>query len=176
MTRQEENGEKTFKNPRNAAAGSLRQKDPSVTKGRDLDIFVFNLQLVEGEKVTSHAQSLELMKELGFHIIPFYRQVTSIEEVIEEVRRIGEQRGNLSYDIDGAVVKVDDFDQEAAAGQHRPNFRNGPPPTNIRRRKSTPICCRWRSTWGRTGVLTPTGVFEPVTLAGDHCQPLRPAQ
>ena len=165
VTRQEENGEKTFKNPRNAAAGSLRQKDPSVTKGRDLDIFVFNLQLVEGETVTSHAQSLELMKELGFHIIPFYRQVTSIEEVIEEVRRIGEQRGNLSYDIDGAVVKVDDFDQRRQLGSTAkfPKWASAykyPP-----EEKHTHLL-QVEINVGRTGVLTPTGVFEPVTLAG----------
>ena len=86
---QELNGEKPCKNPRNAAAGSLRQKDPKVTRGRNLDIFVFNLQLIEGETVASHASSLECMKELGFHIIPFYTRTASIDDVIAEVERIG---------------------------------------------------------------------------------------
>ena len=89
---QEQEGEKTFKNPRNAAAGSLRQKDPAVTKIRNLDIFIFNLQLIEGEVLYSHAQSLERMRELGFHVIPFYKRTTSIDDVLTEIERIGEVR------------------------------------------------------------------------------------
>ncbi len=162
---QEQNGEKPFKNPRNAAAGSLRQKDPAVTKTRGLDLFVFNLQLLEGESITSHAASLEYMKELGLPMIPFYRKTDSIDEVIAEIERIGQNRNGLPFDIDGAVIKVDDLADRERLG-------------------STSKCPRWavaykyppeekqtvlrkvEITVGRTGVLTPTGVFDPVTLAG----------
>ena len=162
---QEQNGEKPFKNPRNAAAGSLRQKDPTVTKTRGLDLFVFNLQLLEGESVTAHAASLEYMKALGVPMIPFYRRTDSIDEVIAEIERIGQNRNGLPFDIDGAVIKVDDFADRDRLG-------------------STSKCPRWavaykyppeekqtvlrdvEITVGRTGVLTPTGVFDPVTLAG----------
>lgn len=165
VERQELAGEKTFKNPRNAAAGSLRQKDASVTKGRNLDIFVFNLQLIEGETISSHAESLERMKELGFHIIPFYSVFTSIDEVIEEVERIGEKRGSLPFDIDGAVVKVNDFSQRELLGSTAkfPKWASAykyPP-----EEKQTTLL-DVEINVGRTGVLTPTGVFEPVTLAG----------
>ena len=113
---QEENGEKPFKNPRNAAAGSLRQKDPAVTRGRHLSIFVFNLQLIEGETVDSHDGSLALMKELGFSIIPFHVTTASIGEVLGEIERIGSVRTTLPFDIDGAVVKVDNFAQRELLG------------------------------------------------------------
>ncbi len=165
VERQELAGEKPFKNPRNAAAGSLRQKDAAVTKGRNLDIFVFNLQLLEGEEVSSHAESLEYMKELGFHIIPFYSVVASVEEVIREVERIGEKRRSLSFDIDGAVVKVNSFSQRARLGSTAkfPKWASAykyPP-----EEKQTTLL-GVEINVGRTGVLTPTGIFEPVTLAG----------
>ncbi|MCI9414087.1 MAG: NAD-dependent DNA ligase LigA [Clostridiales bacterium] len=162
---QEENGEKAFKNPRNAAAGSLRQKDSAVTKGRDLDIFIFNLQLVEGEEVGSHARSLELMKELGLNTIPFYTRVSAIDEVIREVERIGEMRRGFPYDIDGAVVKVDDFAMRERIGSTSkfPKWASAykyPPEEKQTRLLEVEINV------GRTGVLTPTGIFDPVTLAG----------
>ena len=116
VERQELAGERPFKNPRNAAAGSLRQKDAAVAKERNLDIFVFNLQLLEGEAVDSHAASLELMKELGFHIIPFYSVYSSMDEVIGEVERIGTLRNTLPFDIDGAVVKVNSFSHREQLG------------------------------------------------------------
>lgn len=165
VTAQEENGERTFKNPRNAAAGSLRQKDSSVTRERDLDIFLFNLQLVEGETVSSHSDSLELMKELGLRIVPFYTRVTTIEEAIREVERIGEMRRGLAYDIDGAVIKVDDFSTRERLGSTSkfPKWASAfkyPPEERQTRLLEVEIHV------GRTGVLTPTGVFEPVMLAG----------
>ena len=138
VARQELDGEKPFKNPRNAAAGSLRQKDSKVTAGRGLDIFVFNVQQIEGKELTSHKQSLDFLREQGFHTIPFYTRFDNITDVIGELKRIGEIRSGLEYDIDGAVIKVDDFVQ--------------------RRRIEIGV--------GRTGVLTPTAVFEPVLLAG----------
>ena len=165
VEKQEQEGEKTFKNPRNAAAGSLRQKDSKVTKSRNLDIFVFNLQLLEGETVEGHAASLEKMKDLGFHIIPFYKKTGSIDEVIAEVERIGTLRNTLPFDIDGAVVKVDDFSQRELLGSTSkfPKWAAAfkyPPEEKETTLLSVEINV------GRTGVLTPTGVFEPVTLAG----------
>lgn len=115
VAQQDLEGEKPFKNPRNAAAGSLRQKDPEVTKKRNLDLFVFNLQLVEGEEINSHCESLEFMKELGFPVLPYFI-ANNIEEAIKEIERIGSTRSSLPYDIDGAVVKVDDFTQRSVLG------------------------------------------------------------
>ena len=109
VTRQELDGEKPFKNPRNAAAGSLRQKDSKVTAGRGLDIFVFNVQQIEGAELSSHKQSLDFLREQGFHTIPFYTRFDNITDVISELKRIGEIRSGLEYDIDGAVIKVDDL-------------------------------------------------------------------
>ena len=111
VDRQLLNDEKPFKNPRNAAAGSLRQKDSSVTAGRGLDIFIFNIQQIDGEVLTSHKQSLDFLKELGFNTVPFYTEVNSIDDALTEIDRIGEERGSLEFDIDGAVIKVDDFSQ-----------------------------------------------------------------
>ncbi len=162
---QELNGEKPFKNPRNAAAGSLRQKDPKVTRGRNLDIFVFNLQLIEGETVASHASSLECMKELGFHIIPFYTCTASIDDVIAEVERIGTVRGTLPFDIDGAVVKVDDFSQREQLGSTS-KFPKWAVAYKYAPEEKETTLLDVEINVGRTGVLTPTGLFEPVTLAG----------
>ena len=163
--RQELQEEKPFKNPRNAAAGSLRQKDPRVTATRELDIFVFNLQQVEGKSLSGHAQSLQWMQELGLTVPPFYKVCDTMEEVLEEVRRIGELRGSLPYSIDGAVVKVDQFSQRAQLGSTAkfPKWAEAfkyPPEEKETTLLSIEINV------GRTGVLTPTGVFEPVQLAG----------
>ena len=165
VEQQEQNGEKTFKNPRNAAAGSLRQKDPAVTKSRGLSIFVFNLQLLEGESVSSHAASLERMRELGFSVIPFYRRTGSIDEVLEEIRHIGEQRRNLPFDIDGDVIKVDNFDDRERLGSTSKYPRWAVAYKYPPEEKRT-VLREVEITVGRTGVLTPTGVFDPVTLAG----------
>lgn len=163
--RQELNEEKPFKNPRNAAAGSLRQKDARVTASRGLDIFVFNIQQIEGETLSSHSQSLERMKELGLTVSPFYAVCDTMDEVIKEIRRIGEMRGSLPYSIDGAVVKVNDFSQRAQLGSTAkfPRWAEAfkyPP-----EEKETTLLAVEINV-GRTGVLTPTGVFEPVLLAG----------
>ncbi len=165
VQRQELEGEKPFKNPRNAAAGSLRQKDPRVTKGRGLDLFVFNLQLVEGEDIHGHAASLERMRELGFPVIPFYKKTGSIEAVIAEVKRIGEMRRNLSFDIDGAVVKVDDFAQRDRLG-NTSKFPKWAVAFKYPPEEKETVLTDVEINVGRTGVLTPTGLFEPVELAG----------
>lgn len=165
VEQQEQNGEKVFKNPRNAAAGSLRQKDPAITKSRGLSIFVFNLQLMEGESVSSHAESIERMRELGFSVIPFYRRTSSIDEVMEEIARIGNQRGQLPFDIDGAVIKVDGFAEREQLGSTSKHPRWAVAYKYPPEEKQT-VLRDVEITVGRTGVLTPTGVFDPVTLAG----------
>lgn len=159
------NGEKPFKNPRNAAAGSLRQKDSSVTAGRGLDIFIFNIQQIEGEALTSHKQSLDYLKDLGFNTVPFYTRVDSIDDAIKEIDRIGEARGSLEFDIDGAVVKVDEFSSRELLGSTSkfPKWAVAfkyPPEEKQTRLIDIEIAV------GRTGVLTPTAVLESVHLAG----------
>jgi DNA ligase (NAD+) len=165
VDRQLLNNEKPFKNPRNAAAGSLRQKDSSVTATRGLDIFVFNIQQIEGVQLDSHKQSLDYLKELGFNTIPFYEKVDTIDEAFEQVEKIGEQRGELEFDIDGAVIKVDDFDSRDRLGSTAkfPKWAVAfkyPPEEKQTRLVDIEIAV------GRTGVLTPTAVLEPVHLAG----------
>lgn len=165
VDRQLINGEKPFKNPRNAAAGSLRQKDSEVAATRGLDIFVFNIQQIEGVTLTTHKQSLDYLKELGFHTIPFYERVDNIEEAFKKVEYIGEQRGNLEFDIDGAVIKVDEFSHREELGSTAkfPKWAIAfkyPPEEKQSKINDIEI------TVGRTGVLTPTAVFDPVHLAG----------
>lgn len=165
VRRQEENGEKTFKNPRNAAAGSLRQKDSSVTKERELDMFVFNLQLIDGEEQVSHVRSIERMGELGLPVIPDQFMTSSIEEAIKQVRRLGELRSRLAYDMDGAVIKLDSFshrDRLGVTGKYPKwavAFKYPPEEKETTLRQV-------EFQVGRTGVITPIGVFDPVTLAG----------
>ena len=162
---QEQNGEKPFKNPRNAAAGSLRQKDPTVTKNRGLSLFIFNLQLIEGEMVLSHAKSLERMQQLGFPVIPDYLCTDSLEEVLQKIEKIGGSRGKLPFDIDGAVVKVDDFADRNRLGSTSKYPRWAVAYKYPPEEKQT-VLQDVEITVGRTGVLTPTGIFSPVTLAG----------
>ena len=162
---QEDNDEQPFKNPRNAAAGSLRQKDPKIAAKRKLDIFVFNVQRIEGRELTSHKQSLDQLKELGFKTVPDYRRVTTAEEVIARIEEIGTSRFDLPYDIDGVVIKVDDFRQRELLGATAkvPKWAVAykfPP-----EEKSTKLLDIELNV-GRTGVVTPVAVFEPVFLAG----------
>ena len=162
---QEENDEQPFKNPRNAAAGSLRQKDPKVAAKRDLDIFVFNVQQIEGKTLTSHKQSLDYIKELGFKTIPGYVRVSTADEVIAQIEKIGEQRFDLPYDIDGVVIKVDDFAQREVLGSTAkvPKWAVAYKfPPEEKNSKLLDI----ELNVGRTGVVTPVAVFEPVFLAG----------
>ena len=165
VARQEENDEKPFKNPRNAAAGSLRQKNADITKERQLDIFVFNIQQIQGETLTSHIQSLEYLKELGFTTLPFYYKCDDIDEVIDKIEEIGNKRGELPFQIDGAVIKVDDVEKREILGSTSkfPKWAEAykyPP-----EEKETELL-DIEINVGRTGVLTPTAIFAPVTLAG----------
>lgn len=153
------------KNPRNAAAGSLRQKDAAVTAARGLSIFVFNLQQVQGCSFATHSETLDYIRALGLPVSPRYNVYHSIEDAIAEIRRIGEARGTLDFDMDGAVVKVNDlaarqrlgstskFPRWAIAFKYPPEVKE----STVRNIEVTV---------GRTGVLTPTAVFDPVFLAG----------
>ena len=165
VDRQLLNGEKPFKNPRNAAAGSLRQKDSAITATRGLDIFVFNIQQIDGVELSSHKQSLDYLKELGFNTVPSYVRVDNIDDAINEINKIGESRGNLEFDIDGAVIKVDDFNQRERLGSTAkfPKWAVAfKYPPEEKQTKLIDI----EITVGRTGVLTPTAVLESVHLAG----------
>lgn len=162
---QEQNGEKPFKNPRNAAAGSLRQKNPSITATRNLDIFVFNVQRYGGNELTGHKQSIDFLKELGFKTIPFYNKFNTVEQIETELARIGEIRSSLPYDIDGAVIKTDSFAMRAEIGSTAKFPRwalafKYPPEEKETKVVDIEVAV------GRTGVLTPTAVFEPVLVSG----------
>ncbi len=165
IKRQEINGEVPAKNPHNAAAGSLRQKDSKITSQRELDVFIFNIQQVEGKNLISHKQSLEYMKKLGFKVIDGYEEFTDIEKAIEKISAIGESRGKLAYDIDGAVIKIDDFKDRNVLGATSkvPKWAVAfkyPPEEKETKLKHIEINV------GRTGALTPVALFDPITLAG----------
>ena len=162
---QELQGAAPFKNPRNAAAGSLRQKDPKVTGSRGLGIFIFNVQQVRGMELTSHAASLDYLKQLGLPVSPRYHLVDNIEDAIAEIEQIGTERAALGFDMDGAVIKVDSLAQRTQLGSTAKFPRWAIAfkyPPEVKETKLLDI----EVAVGRTGVLTPTASFEPVTLAG----------
>ena len=157
-------GKPLLANPRNAAAGSLRQKDPKVCAKRQLDIAVFNLQLVEGRSFATHSETLDYLREQGFPVIP-HMVLRDPEEILEQIQKLGDNRMDFPYDIDGAVVKLNNLSDRSILG-------------------STAKCPKWAVAYkyppeqkesrvadivvqvGRTGVLTPKAVLEPVRLAG----------
>ena len=157
-------GKPLLANPRNAAAGSLRQKDPKVCAKRQLDIAVFNLQLVEGRSFATHSETLDYLREQGFPVIP-HTVLRDPEAILEQIQKLGDNRMDFPYDIDGAVVKLNDLSDRSILG-------------------STAKCPKWAVAYkyppeqkesrvadiavqvGRTGVLTPKAVLEPVRLAG----------
>ncbi len=162
---QEEAGEQPFKNPRNAAAGSLRQKNSEVTAKRRLDAFIFNIQQVEGVNLNSHKESLDYIKGLGVKVIPLYKDYDNIEDVIIAIEKIDKNRNLYPCDIDGAVVKVDNFThrEKLGATSKFPKWAVAfkyPPEEKATTLLSIEVNV------GRTGALTPTAVFEPVLLAG----------
>lgn len=166
LKEQQELEDKTpFKNPRNAAAGSLRQKDAKITASRGLSIFVFNLQQCEGRTFTTHHETLDYIKSLGFPVSPRYSVFDTIEDAIREIQTIGELRGTLEYDIDGAVIKVDDLSARRVLGSTNKFPRwaiafKYPPEVKESVVRDIEVSV------GRTGVLTPTAVFDPIFLAG----------
>lgn len=162
---QEEREQKPFKNPRNAAAGSLRQLDSAVTAQRNLDIFVFNIQQIEGKTIETHTEGLKYLSHLGFKTIPEKAVYKTIEDAFDEVLTIGENRDKLDFDIDGAVIKVNSLKQRQALGQTAkcPKWAVAYKfPPEKKETKITDITVQV----GRTGVLTPNAVLETVRLAG----------
>ncbi len=162
---QEENGETPFKNPRNAASGSLRQKDASVTARRGLDILIFNVQQVEDITLTAHRESIDYLRSLGFCTVAQSGLLENTEEILGAIAKIGEERGSYPFDIDGVVVKVDSFSQreEMGATTKTPKWAVAykfPP-----EEKET-ILRNIALSVGRTGVITPVAEFDSVRLAG----------
>lgn len=162
---QEKNGEPLPKNPRNAAAGSLRQKDSKITASRKLDIFCFNIQRAEGKEFKTHSETLEFMEKMGFHVIPDYRVCHTADEIVQRIEEIGQMRRSLPFDIDGAVVKVNNIALRAEIGATSkvPKWAVAfkyPPEEKETTLREIEINV------GRTGALTPVAVFDPVQLAG----------
>ncbi len=165
IERQELMGEATAKNPRNAAAGSLRQKNPQITAERELDIFVFNIQRITNKEFTGHIESLDFLKSLGFNVLPTYKLCATIDEAIEEIERIGNSRGNLPYDIDGAVVKSDNLAYRDTLGSTS-KFPKWAVAFKYPPEEKETVLKEIEIGVGRTGALTPTAIFDPIQLAG----------
>ena len=161
----EEDGKAPFANPRNAAAGSLRQLDSKLCAERRLDIFIFNLQYSDATLPDSHADTLDLLQSWGFHVSPEFRRCADMDECVKRIDEIGEMRSRLPFDIDGAVVKIDSRAMRASLGEvgSLPRWAVAykyPPETVRTRLKGITVMV------GRTGVLTPRAELEPVKLAG----------
>lgn len=161
----QENDEELFANARNAAAGSLRQLDSKITAKRPLDIYIFNVQKIEGKEFNSHYEELEYLEKLGFNVNPVRIPCTNIEEVKKAIQKIGEMREKLTFGIDGAVIKIDNLKFREILGTtvKVPRWAVAykyPPETKETILKD--IVCQV----GRTGVITPMAILEPVKVAG----------
>ena len=162
---QELNNKKTFANPRNCAAGTLRQLDSRITKQRNLSMFIFNIQDIRGKEITTHSQGYEYLKKQGMKVIDNYQICHSFEEVWKAIEMIGESRDQLGYDIDGAVVKIDSYAQRQQLGQTAKVPRWAVAYKYPPEEKETKLLDIELSV-GRTGRITPTAIFEPVRLCG----------
>lgn len=163
-TERELKGEALLANPRNAAAGSLRQLDPKIAASRKLDIILFNIQYSSAADYTKHSETLDAMREMGFPVIP-YMVFDKIEDCVERIDQLGANRGELSYDMDGAVIKINSLSQRTALGSTSKAPRwavafKYPPEKKESRVVDIVVQV------GRTGVLTPKAIVEPVHLAG----------
>ncbi len=156
-----------FANPRNAAAGSLRQLDPKIAASRRLDIFVFNIQRVNGVEIKSHIEGLRFLKEQGFKTILADKAFKTIEDAYDEVLKIGENRGNLYFDIDGAVIKVNDFASRTEMGSTA-KFPRWAIAYKYPAEKQTTTLRDIKIQIGRTGVLTPLAILDTVRIAGSN--------
>ena len=159
------NEEKTFANARNAAAGSLRQLDTKITKKRPLDIYIFNVQKIEGKQLNSHFEELKYLKKLGFNVNPVLIPCNNIPEAIDAINKIGEEREELTFGIDGAVIKVDDLKLREKMGTTSkvPRWAIAYKyPPEKKETKLKDIICQV----GRTGAITPMAILEPVKVAG----------
>lgn len=163
----EETEQPLFANPRNAAAGSLRQQDSKITAKRHLDIFVFNIQRIEGVEVDSHIEGLRLLKRLGFKTILNDRVFRTIEDAYDEIIRIGEERDKLGFGIDGAVVKVNDFAARELLGSTS-KFPKWAIAYKYPAERQTTVIKDIKIQVGRTGVLTPLAILETVRIAGSN--------
>ncbi len=163
--RQELMDETPAKNPRNAAAGTLRQKNSKIVKERELDIFVFNIQRIVGKDFSSHIESLDFLNNLGFHTLPTYLKCHTADEVVAEVERIGNTRGGLSYDIDGAVIKADNLAYRDTLGSTS-KFPKWAVAFKYPPEEKETVLKEIEINVGRTGALTPTAIFDPIQLAG----------
>lgn len=163
--KREELEQPLFANPRNAAAGSLRQLNSKVTAERNLSIFIFNIQQVNGKEFSSHKESLDYLKTLGFKVSPTYNSFNTIDEAYSQIQKIGEMRGELGFDIDGAVIKINNFADRKLLGSttKAPKWAVAYKyPAEQKQTKLLDITIQV----GRTGVLTPTAELEPVRIAG----------
>lgn len=161
----EENGKTPFANPRNAAAGSLRQLDPKIAAKRGLDIFIFNIQRCEGKTFLSHTEGLDYLEKEGFHVIPERKKIKGAFNITERIKELGEKRGKLSYDIDGVVIKADVIAERETLGENinTPKWAVAYKfPPEQQKTKVTDITAQV----GRTGVLTPKAILTPVKIAG----------
>ncbi|MCX7951105.1 MAG: NAD-dependent DNA ligase LigA [Clostridiales bacterium] len=161
----EEMEEPLFANPRNAAAGSLRQLDPKITAQRKLDIFIFNIQRIEGKDFESHSDALEFLSSLGFKVSPKRIICSNIDEVIKSIQELGEMRGELPFEIDGIVIKVNNLKDREKLGQTAKAPRWAVAykyPAEKKKTKLIDIIVQV----GRTGAITPTAILEPVRIAG----------
>jgi len=161
---QENRGETPFKNPRNAAAGSIRQKNARVTASRGLDILIFNIQLIDKANFDNHTQSLEYLKRLGFKVSQAEKCI-NISDAIKKIDDIGNNREDYPFEIDGAVVKVDKFTQRDILGSTS-KFPRWAAAFKFPPEEKPTTLLEIQVNVGRTGVLTPIAVFEPITLAG----------
>jgi len=163
--KQEEQGLQIFANPRNLAAGTLRQLDPKLTAKRPLDIFIFNLEYAQNNKFESHSESLEFLSKLGFSVSPNYKVYKSIDEVIEHITYWTENRDTLPFEIDGMVIKVNNLKQRESMGYTAKSPRWAIAYKFPAEKKKTKIIDIIVEV-GRTGTITPTAILEPVRLAG----------
>jgi DNA ligase (NAD+) len=164
VKKQIENDETPAKNPRNAAAGALRQKNPKITAERSLDILIFNIQQITGKTLTSHSQSLDFLKTLGFKVNK-YVLCENYDDIIAEIKHIGDERGELPFDIDGAVIKVNDFSERENLGETS-KFPKWAVAYKYPPEEKETTLTDIELNVGRTGAVTPTAVFDPVNLAG----------
>ncbi|MBQ9746064.1 MAG: NAD-dependent DNA ligase LigA [Clostridia bacterium] len=161
----EEAGLKTFANPRNAAAGSLRQLDSKITAKRNLDIFVFNIQRIEGKDFASHTESLDYLASQGFHVIPDRAKLSGTQNILSRIAELGKMRAKLPYDIDGVVIKADVIAERAEIGENASTPKWAAaykfPPEQAKTKVEDIVI-----QVGRTGVLTPKALLSPVKIAG----------
>jgi DNA ligase (NAD+) len=165
----EKDGLELFANPRNAAAGSLRQLDPKIAASRNLDIFLYGVGEWEGSALPTHSARLERMEELGLKTNPHWKKCETIEEVLNFIRYWTEERPNLDYEIDGIVIKVDNLNQQEELGY----TAKGPRWATAYKFPAEEVMTRLREielSIGRTGVVTPTGILDPVRIAGSTVQ------